>query len=159
MRQSERATTRQLAEYRARICLMGLKELRFSWDANNWILQLFYQFLDSGTAKTLNIADFKAEHALPRKAQGHHDAATNVPTQPVEGLDGLPAAGAGNGQETQPVGFFPATSPLNLNDLDDSELELDFMSQLLNFRGADDAFLNLPIDPDSSDMNLDGFFR
>jgi hypothetical protein len=42
-----------LAEYRAQICLLGLKELQKSWDISDWVLQLFFRILDESTAKKL----------------------------------------------------------------------------------------------------------
>jgi hypothetical protein len=45
-----------LAEYRAQLCLLGLRELQKTWDVTNWVLQLFLQFLDQSTAKRLQLA-------------------------------------------------------------------------------------------------------
>lgn len=49
-------TARKLAEYRAQLCLLGLRELQKTWDVTNWVLQLFFQFLDQSTAKKLQLA-------------------------------------------------------------------------------------------------------
>ncbi|RAH68112.1 fungal specific transcription factor domain-containing protein, partial [Aspergillus aculeatinus CBS 121060] len=38
----ETGTGRQLAEHRARLCLLGLQELQKSWDLENWVLELFF---------------------------------------------------------------------------------------------------------------------
>ncbi|KFZ20450.1 hypothetical protein V501_00130 [Pseudogymnoascus sp. VKM F-4519 (FW-2642)] len=50
-------TARKLAEYRAQICLLGLRELQRTWDVTNWVLQLFFQFLDNSTAEILQLVD------------------------------------------------------------------------------------------------------
>jgi len=42
---------RQLAEHRARICLMGLTEIQKYWKINDTVLDLFFQYLDKATAK------------------------------------------------------------------------------------------------------------
>jgi hypothetical protein len=44
-----------LAEYRAQLCLLGLRELQKTWDVTNWVLQLFLQFLDQSTSKRLQL--------------------------------------------------------------------------------------------------------
>lgn len=54
LRRSQNAT-RKLAEYRAQLCLLGLRELQKTWDVTNWVLQLFLQFLDQSTAKRLQL--------------------------------------------------------------------------------------------------------
>ncbi|KAL6710608.1 hypothetical protein ACN47E_008656 [Coniothyrium glycines] len=44
---------RTLAEHRAKLCLLGLQELRKTWEVTNWVLQLFFQYLDRETASRL----------------------------------------------------------------------------------------------------------
>ncbi|OBT82782.1 hypothetical protein VE02_09277 [Pseudogymnoascus sp. 03VT05] len=44
---------RKLAEHRAQICLLGLKEIQKYWEVNNLVLELFFQHLDASTAKKL----------------------------------------------------------------------------------------------------------
>lgn len=44
---------RTLAEHRAKICLMGLQELQKTWEVTNWVLQLFFRYLDRSTAARL----------------------------------------------------------------------------------------------------------
>ena len=44
---------RTLAEQRAKICLLGLQELQKTWEVTNWVLQLFFQYLDRETASRL----------------------------------------------------------------------------------------------------------
>jgi len=58
LRRSQNAT-RKLAEYRAQLCLLGLRELQKTWDVTNWVLQLFLQFLDQSTARRLQPPEFE----------------------------------------------------------------------------------------------------
>ncbi|KAF2655672.1 cutinase transcription factor 1 alpha [Lophiostoma macrostomum CBS 122681] len=44
---------RTIAEHRAKLCLLGLQELQVTWDVTNWVLQLFFQYLDRSTAARL----------------------------------------------------------------------------------------------------------
>ncbi len=44
---------RKLAEHRAQICLLGLKEIQKYWEVSNLVLELFFQYLDDSTAKKL----------------------------------------------------------------------------------------------------------
>lgn len=63
-------TVRKLAEYRAQLCLLGLRELQKTWDVTNWVLQLFLQFLDQSTAKKLQIATDNDDAVGPPTASG-----------------------------------------------------------------------------------------
>jgi hypothetical protein len=49
---------RQLAEHRARICLMGLKEIQKYWKINDTVLDLFSRYLDKATTKRLQTNEF-----------------------------------------------------------------------------------------------------
>lgn len=44
---------RRLAEHRAQICLLGLKEVQKFWRINNTVLDLFLQYLDESIARGL----------------------------------------------------------------------------------------------------------
>jgi len=46
---------RTLAEHRAKLCLMGLQELQKTWEVTNWVLQLFFRYLDRATASRLEM--------------------------------------------------------------------------------------------------------
>ncbi|KAK7443713.1 hypothetical protein Landi51_09061 [Colletotrichum acutatum] len=46
--------SRRLAEHRAQMCLLGLKEIQKYWRINNNVLDLFLQYLDESIAKRLN---------------------------------------------------------------------------------------------------------
>jgi hypothetical protein len=58
-----------IAEHRAKICLLGLQELQQTWEVRNWILQLFFQYLDRSTAARL-LAKDDASIAATEKALG-----------------------------------------------------------------------------------------
>ncbi|KAH6663506.1 fungal-specific transcription factor domain-containing protein [Halenospora varia] len=48
----------------AQLCLLGLRELQKTWDVTNWVLQLFFQFLDQSTAKKLQLAAENEDSAV-----------------------------------------------------------------------------------------------
>lgn len=48
---------RLVAEHRAKLCLSSLQELQRTWEFTNWILQLFFQYLDRPTALSLQLRD------------------------------------------------------------------------------------------------------
>lgn len=54
LRRSE-GTTKTVAEHRAKFCLLGLQELQKTWEVTNWVLQLFFQYLDRATASRLRV--------------------------------------------------------------------------------------------------------
>jgi hypothetical protein len=48
---------RSIAEHRAKVCLLGLQEIQKSWEVKNWVLQLFFQYLDRSTAARLQLGE------------------------------------------------------------------------------------------------------
>ncbi|KAF2743361.1 hypothetical protein M011DRAFT_410769 [Sporormia fimetaria CBS 119925] len=44
-----------ITEHRAKLCLLGLQELQKTWEVTNWVLQLFFQYLDRATAARLEM--------------------------------------------------------------------------------------------------------
>ena len=54
LRQSTGAT-KAVAEMRAKLCLHGLQELQKTWEVANWVLQLFFHYLDRTTAASLQL--------------------------------------------------------------------------------------------------------
>jgi hypothetical protein len=50
---SSEGTSATIAEHRAKVCLLGLRELQHTWEVRNWILQLFFHYLDRSTASRL----------------------------------------------------------------------------------------------------------
>ncbi|KAJ5772742.1 hypothetical protein N7457_007638 [Penicillium paradoxum] len=77
-------TARKLAEHRAKLCLLGLKELQRSWDLKNWVLDLFFRCLDDRTARDLQLAD---SHMPPSISQttGGHELEEVSPATPASG--------------------------------------------------------------------------
>lgn len=62
---------RTLAEHRAKLCLMGLQELQKTWEVTNWVLQLFFRYLDRSTAARL---------AMEADDVGFSSAASHTPS-------------------------------------------------------------------------------
>ncbi|KAI3572725.1 cutinase transcription factor 1 alpha [Fusarium oxysporum f. sp. albedinis] len=86
LRNSE-GTQRYLVEHRAKLCLLGLRELQKTWEVKNWILQLFFQYLDQSTAARLEIGDETCESDVaPRQASESRGATSNVEGGFLEGL-------------------------------------------------------------------------
>lgn len=56
---------RSLAEHRAQICLIGLKEIQKYWKINNTVLDLFFKYLDDATAKRLHMTEADAPPHSP----------------------------------------------------------------------------------------------
>lgn len=78
LRNSE-GTQRYLLEHRAKLCLLGLRELQKTWEVKNWILQLFFQYLDQSTAARLEIGEETGEpDAAPRQTSNSRGATANV---------------------------------------------------------------------------------
>lgn len=44
---------KKLAEHRAQICLLGLKEIQKYWKINNTVLELFFRYLDESIVQRL----------------------------------------------------------------------------------------------------------
>lgn len=83
-----------IAEHRAKVCLLGLQELQRTWDVRNWILQLFFQYLDQSTAARLSVdegplkgnnisstVDQAARVAMPTTAAASSSSITEHPNQ------------------------------------------------------------------------------
>lgn len=51
---STQGVYKKLAENRAQVCLLGLKEIQKYWKVNNLVLDFFFQYLDESTAKVLS---------------------------------------------------------------------------------------------------------
>jgi hypothetical protein len=68
LRRSE-GTARAIAEHRAKLCLMGLQELQKTWEVTNWVLQLFFQYLDRSTAARLQISDETLPASSPEQSK------------------------------------------------------------------------------------------
>ncbi len=56
--------------------LLGLRELQKTWDVTNWVLQLFFQFLDNSTAKILQHIDPEDSAVQPIATDSHEPFGT-----------------------------------------------------------------------------------
>ena len=92
-------TTRTVAEHRAKLCLLGLKELQKTWEVTNWVLQLFFQYLDHATAERLRVQ--QDEESGVNTAQVSRQV-TPAPQLGLDSLDftGMPRAPPVNYQAT-----------------------------------------------------------
>lgn len=83
---------RTLAEHRAKLCLMGLQELQKTWEVTNWVLQLFFRYLDRSTAARLAMeADdvgFSSAASQANSGQGSSGSTTQQ-TPKLTSSDGI----------------------------------------------------------------------
>lgn len=79
------------------MCLLGLKELQKSWDVNNWVLQLFFQYLDESIRSRL--LDAEERHAADAAAV---TAAAHALVQHAEWRPSIPPSPAATPAEQQP---------------------------------------------------------
>ncbi|KAJ6088209.1 hypothetical protein N7486_009470 [Penicillium sp. IBT 16267x] len=85
-------TARKLAEHRAKLCLLGLKELQKSWDLENWVLDLFFRCLDDRTARDLRLGDSGASassQVIPGFAPGSPTEPHQALTRPLSHVNDL----------------------------------------------------------------------
>lgn len=47
---SAKGTARTIAEHRSKVCLLAVQELQHTWEFRNWLLQLFFRYLDGPAA-------------------------------------------------------------------------------------------------------------
>ena len=127
-------TARKLAEHRAKLCLLGLKELQKSWDLENWVLDLFFRCLDDQIARNLRLADFGMPSSRP-PGQGQLAKRPQAPDSPA--LNALsnetysPIAPPGN-EVLMPM----AQVNTSLNATDDASINMDWY-ELFNAEGDD----------------------
>lgn len=122
-------TARKLAEHRAKLCLLGLKELQKSWDLENWVLDLFFRCLDDRMAKNLRLA----EGGLPSTLSSDTTKGSPIPDSPSMNMP--------CGSSVQPLS--PASNeilsntqaPL-LNQSEEAAINMDWY-ELFNTEGED----------------------
>ncbi|KAJ4211712.1 hypothetical protein NW759_012313 [Fusarium solani] len=73
---------RYVTEHRAKLCLLALQELQKTWEVKNWILQVFFQYLDRPTAARLQLGEDWSE--APRLATETHPLPATSPWAPPE---------------------------------------------------------------------------
>ncbi|KAJ5761751.1 uncharacterized protein N7511_005133 [Penicillium nucicola] len=122
-------TARKLAEHRAKLCLLGLKELQKSWDLENWVLDLFFCCLDDRTARDLRLADVTVPPSTSRVDATPNPAETSLAT-PTSGLYGLLSP---NSQKA----LLADTNRVPFQDpAEDAAINMDWY-ELLNMEGDD----------------------
>ncbi|KAF3046777.1 hypothetical protein E8E11_008677 [Didymella keratinophila] len=78
---------RTLAEHRAKLCLLGLQELQKTWEVTNWVLQLFFQYLDRSTAARLAMEADDIGISSIAAPSGHATRASTPLTQHGHNVD------------------------------------------------------------------------
>jgi hypothetical protein len=132
LRRSQNAT-RKLAEYRAQLCLLGLRELQKTWDVTNWVLQLFLQFLDQSTAKRLQLVGDTEDPPAHQFAGGPASSPRTV----------------GASDFNIDFGTSPSASGYNVGRGEDASLlqSMDYMTDLFGTKEAQD-FSMFQLQPD-----------
>lgn len=120
-------TARKLAEHRAKLCLLGLKELQKSWDLENWVLDLFFRSLDDRTARDLRLADV----TMPTTT-------TQLPRDPAETAPAMPADGQYRPPSPNPTeSIIPTPEVGSSNALaEEAAINMDWY-ELFNMEGDD----------------------
>ncbi|KAL1596504.1 hypothetical protein SLS60_009151 [Paraconiothyrium brasiliense] len=73
--------TQTIAEHRGKLCLLGLQELQQTWEVTNWVLQLFFQYLDRTTAARLAMeADVEILSAASKAQNVNAVAVSTIPS-------------------------------------------------------------------------------
>ncbi|KAJ5691696.1 hypothetical protein N7488_012431 [Penicillium malachiteum] len=121
-------TARKLAEHRAKLCLLGLKELQKSWDLENWVLDLFFRCLDDRTARDLRLADTGISAST---LSSHLTRGSLASGSLAENSEDAAKPSAAQGKDPLPLSPQPATiAP------DDTLINMDWY-ELLNVEGDD----------------------
>lgn len=148
-------TARKLAEHRAKLCLLGLKELQRSWDLENWVLDLFFRCLDDRTAQDLRLGDTampssEGPRQLPGALEVPRSSDLNSANESAESLQ----AGEHEDYNT-PVAPEPPTFAA-----DDGSVNMDWY-ELFNLEGDDLMGLaNTLTNPDHvNPQNLEFLYR
>lgn len=92
---------RRLAEHRAQICLLGLKEVQKFWRINNTVLDLFLQYLDESIARRLRGT------GDPTRDSDRPHAALAVETRPAASREGSSGPSDLLPQQADPLGQAP----------------------------------------------------
>lgn len=124
------STARKLAEHRAKLCLLGLKELQKSWDLENWVLDLFFRCLDDRTARNLRLADVGMP---PSGISGQLSKGPQTPASPT------PDVSSNGSGPLSPHGNENVVSMAQVNPLnppDDASINMDWY-ELFNVEGED----------------------
>lgn len=126
-------TARKLAEHRAKLCLLGLKELQKSWDLENWVLDLFFRCLDDRTARNLRLADGAlVSSGLSSQLVKGPQSVEQTPSLNMTGNSMNHAPSPGPSENMLPMA---QTGP-SLNQVEDPSVNMDWY-ELFNVEGDD----------------------
>ncbi|KAL6156755.1 hypothetical protein ACJQWK_06760 [Exserohilum turcicum] len=111
---------RTLAEHRAKLCLLGLRELQKTWEVTNWVVELFFHYLDRDTASRLAMEADEGGNA------GINSQVPNAPASSTAWMQQAVQSQATNGtvaRNMQPSGIVTpsSTSPKPLWTLDEAD--------------------------------------
>lgn len=127
------STAKNLANHRAKLCLLGLKELQKAWESENWAqLDLFFHCLETRTAHNVRLIDNEMSPSalssqlikgpqIPDTSSLHSPCSTTI--QPLSPT---------SAESISPV--VQSTTPLNKTE--DTPVSMDWY-QLFNIKGDD----------------------
>lgn len=129
LRKSE-GNGRAIAEHHAKLCLMGLQELQKTWEVTNWVLHLFYRYLDRSTAARLQLSDeilavSSPEHSRTSELTKRVSSSNSAPPKSPLDLNGY---GLDNGLSTDTGKS--ADSPWSWNTMSTEEANRYLFSQI-----------------------------
>lgn len=156
-------TAKTVAEHRAKLCLLGLQELQKTWEVTNWVLQLFFQYLDRATASRLQVQEndhlvntgnlpSKQHTPLVQPPSGYFQQQIRIPNAVPE-VDGVPGMNDGN----QPAGTPWTWNSDQANEFLFSHIEDDFAfgeGEMLDWTPDDTMALNNGMFPHDMDPNM-----
>jgi hypothetical protein len=124
------STAKKLAEHRAKLCLLGLKELQKSWDLENWVLDLFFHCLDDRTAQNLRLIDngMSASALSSQIAKG--------PQIPDSSLHTPCSTTSRSLSPTTADSILPVVQNIGLNQIEVASVNIDWY-ELFNVEGDD----------------------
>lgn len=130
-----RGGRRFVAEHRAKLCLVGLRELQKTWEYKNWILELFFHYLDHTTALKLQVEDEVGDSTNPPQQPGQQQKQQG--DTPVSSVTG--------NRLQMKQGHDETTNPLDIDQakLHDTSwpIEIENVGQFLHTQ-IEDRFIN-----------------
>ncbi|KAJ6130937.1 hypothetical protein N7523_001397 [Penicillium sp. IBT 18751x] len=149
-------TARKLAEHRAKLCLIGLKELQKSWDLENWVLDLFFRCLDDNIARNLRLADVGMPFSRPPGQSANRSHASDSPGCSAPSNDTESSLALPGDEVHMPMAHMNSS----LNATDDASASMDWY-ELFNVEGDNlSGFAGSLTNPDYlSSQNLDLLYR
>ena len=160
LRQST-GTTKTVAESRANLCLLGLRELQKTWEVTNWVLQLFFQYLDHATAARLRVQQdesagntgVRTSREQSQVPQFPQPQATPDPAPRTRPSNAIPESNfVQNVAEAATAGTTPWSwwTSEEANSFLFSQIENEFAfgeGEMLNWSPGEDAYSNVLLQP------------